>query len=67
VVQREYHFTIPPFELINSQLQPAARYHENPEFQVPPLTLRRSMRSLKLRLWDEKNRRMVGFGGWQPG
>jgi len=42
-------------------------YCDNPELQVPPLTLRRSMRSLKLRLWDEEKRRMVGFGGWQPG
>ena len=31
-----------------------------PEFQaVPPLTLRRSLHSLRLRLWDETDRRMV--------
>jgi omega-6 fatty acid desaturase (delta-12 desaturase) len=36
-------------------------YRENPVFHVRPLTLRSSLRSLRLRLWDEKNRRMVGF------
>jgi omega-6 fatty acid desaturase (delta-12 desaturase) len=39
-------------------------HHDNPEFQVAPLTLRRSMLSLKLRLWDEQNQRLVGFGGF---
>jgi omega-6 fatty acid desaturase (delta-12 desaturase) len=36
-------------------------HRENPVFHVRPLTLRSSLRSLRLRLWDEKNRRMVGF------
>jgi omega-6 fatty acid desaturase (delta-12 desaturase) len=36
-------------------------YRENAVFQVRPLTLRSSLRSLRLRLWDEQNRRMVGF------
>lgn len=30
---------------------------------VRPLTLRRSLRSLRLRLWDEENQKMVGFQG----
>ena len=42
-------------------------HRDNPEFQVAPLTLRKSMRSLKIRLWDEQNQRMVGFGRWQSG
>ena len=29
---------------------------------VPPLTMRRSLKSLALNLWDEKNQKMVGFG-----
>jgi len=29
-------------------------------FQVPPLTIRRSLKSLWYRFWDEKERRMVG-------
>ena len=36
-------------------------HRENPVFHVRPLTLRSSLRSLRLRLWDEKNHRMVGF------
>jgi omega-6 fatty acid desaturase (delta-12 desaturase) len=28
---------------------------------VPPLTLRSSLHSLSLRLWDERSRRLVGF------
>ena len=36
-------------------------YGDNPIFHVKPLTLRSSLRSLRLRLWDEKNRRMVSF------
>jgi omega-6 fatty acid desaturase (delta-12 desaturase) len=34
---------------------------ENPAFQVKPITLRSSLRSLHLRLWDEQSRRMIGF------
>jgi acyl-lipid omega-6 desaturase (Delta-12 desaturase) len=34
---------------------------ENPAFQVKPITLRSSLRSLRLRLWDEQSRRMIGF------
>jgi hypothetical protein len=30
-------------------------------FHIKPLTLGASLRSLRLRLWDEQNRRMVGF------
>ncbi|MEW6287422.1 MAG: fatty acid desaturase [Chloroflexota bacterium] len=36
-------------------------YKDNPEFQVPPLTIRKSLKSLSLRLWDEKERMMVGW------
>lgn len=36
-------------------------YRENPIFQVKPITLLSSLRSLRLRLWDEKNHRMVGW------
>jgi omega-6 fatty acid desaturase (delta-12 desaturase) len=36
-------------------------YRENPELQVPPMTIRKSLNCLRLRLWDEKERRMVGF------
>jgi len=36
-------------------------YKENPIFQVKPLTIGRSMRSLFFRLWDEEQRMMVGF------
>jgi omega-6 fatty acid desaturase (delta-12 desaturase) len=39
-----------------------ACYRANPVFQqVTPLTLRTSLRSLRLRLWDEERRCMVGF------
>jgi len=34
---------------------------ENKLFQVQPLTFLSSLRSLKLRLWDEQARQMVGF------
>ena len=34
---------------------------ENQVLQIQPLTLRSSLRCLRLRLWDEQNRRMVGF------
>jgi omega-6 fatty acid desaturase (delta-12 desaturase) len=39
-------------------------HEENPEVSAaaPPITLRTSLRSLAFRLWDEKGRRMVGFG-----
>jgi omega-6 fatty acid desaturase (delta-12 desaturase) len=36
-------------------------YRDNPIFQIKPLTLLTSLRSLRLRLWDEQNHRMVGF------
>jgi acyl-lipid omega-6 desaturase (Delta-12 desaturase) len=36
-------------------------YRENPIFQVRPLTFRSSLRSARLRFWDEQNRRMVGL------
>lgn len=36
-------------------------HRENPLFHVPPLTIRSSLRCLRLRLWDEKQRRMVGY------
>ena len=36
-------------------------HNENPEFQVEPLTFRRSLRSLYFRLWDEKERMLVGW------
>ena len=34
---------------------------ENPVFQIEPLTLRKSMKSLYFRLWDEKERMLVGW------
>jgi acyl-lipid omega-6 desaturase (Delta-12 desaturase) len=40
-------------------------HRENPIFQVQPMSLRMSLRSLGLRLWDEQNREMVGFAGLQ--
>jgi omega-6 fatty acid desaturase (delta-12 desaturase) len=37
-------------------------YRENPMFQeVKPITLRTSLKSLRLRLWDEEGQRLVGF------
>ncbi len=36
-------------------------YRENPVFQVKPLTIRESLKSLRLRLWDEANGRLVGW------
>ena len=36
-------------------------HNENPEFQVEPLTIRRSLKSLYFRLWDEKERMLVGW------
>lgn len=38
-------------------------YRENLVFHVQPLSLRSSLNSLQLRLWDEQNKKMVGFGG----
>ncbi len=44
----------------NYQLSRCHRSH--PIFQsVPPLTIRASLRSLRLHLWDEHNRRLVNF------
>jgi len=34
---------------------------ENPEFQIEPLTLRASLKSLFFRLWDEKEKMLVGW------
>jgi omega-6 fatty acid desaturase (delta-12 desaturase) len=36
-------------------------HRENPIFQVKPLTMLSSLRSLRLRLWDEENQKMVGY------
>lgn len=36
-------------------------YQENPEFQVKPLTIMESLRCMRLNLWDEANKQMVGF------
>ncbi len=45
----------------NYKLQ--ACFNANPIFQqVKPLTVRASLKSLGLHLWDEDNRRLVGFG-----
>lgn len=41
-------------------------HRENPIFHVEPLTLRKSLRSLRLRLWSEEAGRMVGFEVLQP-
>ena len=44
----------------NYKLQQA--YRENPIFQeVKPLTFLRSLKSLQYRLWDEKQKMLVGF------
>lgn len=38
-------------------------HNAEPLFQsVPPITLRSSLKSLKFRLWDEANNRLVGYG-----
>ena len=34
---------------------------ENPEFHIEPLTFRKSLKSLYFRLWDEKERMLVGW------
>ena len=36
-------------------------HNENPIFQVEPLTIRKSLRSLYFRLWDEKEKALVGW------
>jgi acyl-lipid omega-6 desaturase (Delta-12 desaturase) len=36
-------------------------HKENPAFQIEPLTFRRSLKSLYFRLWDEKERMLVGW------
>lgn len=36
-------------------------HNENPVFQVPPMTFGRSLKSLQYRLWDEKQRMLVGW------
>jgi omega-6 fatty acid desaturase (delta-12 desaturase) len=48
--------TIPNYNLVKC-------HKENPVFQqVDPITLFDSFNSLKLRLWDEKNQRIISFG-----
>jgi omega-6 fatty acid desaturase (delta-12 desaturase) len=42
-------------------------HNDNLLFQnVRPLTILSSMKSLKFRLWDEKNRKLIGFGDLEP-
>ena len=36
-------------------------HNENPEFQIAPLTIKNSLKSLYFRLWDEKERMLVGW------
>lgn len=37
-------------------------YHENPIFkEVEPVTFMKSLKTLRLRLWDEKNQKLIGF------
>ena len=36
-------------------------HNENPVFQIEPLTVRRSLNSLFYRLWDEKEKMLVGW------
>jgi omega-6 fatty acid desaturase (delta-12 desaturase) len=36
-------------------------HNENPVLQVPPLTLQHSLKSLFFRLWDEKEKMLVGW------
>jgi omega-6 fatty acid desaturase (delta-12 desaturase) len=36
-------------------------HRENPIFQVKPITLLNSFKSLSFRLWDEKGRKLVGY------
>ncbi|MCB0002505.1 MAG: fatty acid desaturase, partial [Anaerolineae bacterium] len=37
-------------------------WKENELFQVDPITLRSSLKSMTFRLWDEDNKQLVGFG-----
>ena len=37
-------------------------HNENPVFQIEPLTFRKSLKSLFFRLWDEKEKSLVGWG-----
>lgn len=37
-------------------------WKENELFQVKPITLRSSLKSLRFRLWDEEHKQLVGFG-----
>jgi omega-6 fatty acid desaturase (delta-12 desaturase) len=39
----------------------SACHEANPAFQIDPLTIRESVKSLRLRLLDEANKRMVGY------
>jgi acyl-lipid omega-6 desaturase (Delta-12 desaturase) len=36
-------------------------HNENPQFQIEPLTVRKSLKSLYYRLWDEKEKMLVGW------
>jgi acyl-lipid omega-6 desaturase (Delta-12 desaturase) len=36
-------------------------HNENPVFQIEPLTIRKSMKSLFFRLWDEREKMLVGW------
>jgi omega-6 fatty acid desaturase (delta-12 desaturase) len=36
-------------------------HNENPAFQIEPLTIRKSLNSLYYRLWDEKEKMLVGW------
>jgi acyl-lipid omega-6 desaturase (Delta-12 desaturase) len=36
-------------------------HNENPIFQIEPLTLRTSLKSLHIRLWDEDHHKMIGY------
>jgi len=36
-------------------------HNENPQLQIEPLTIRSSLKSLYFRLWDEKERMLVGW------
>jgi len=36
-------------------------HNENPEFQIEPLTIKDSLKSLFFRLWDEKEKMLVGW------
>jgi omega-6 fatty acid desaturase (delta-12 desaturase) len=36
-------------------------HRENPIFQIKPVTIFTSLKSLTFRLWDEKNHKLVGY------